>query len=301
MGGQQKDKGASDGQAKTGSPAWAVAAALVVTAINGAIAFVGWTSAESIRKQEEGAARKLAAIEKVLERGYVLYSRAAEREFVELVAGSPGLELTGPAAAYARESVREDRDGLALLEKEIADPSRHTTTRRLMEGYLALSEGDCKAAIAHLEKHGRRAPIRNYLLSAAHQRCGDRQKAIELNNEVRNMPATRPSDRIRAKAIHNNGHALMLDDRPDEAIGYFQDALKADPTLYGVYYNLAGAQSALGHHEDAIRSLCRYARSHDAAVVDEVESDPDKLFLGLRKRLGPEWKRKLESRLAGCT
>ncbi len=282
------------------SQGWTAAAALIVTAINGAIAFFGWTSAESIKKHETDAARKLTAIEKVLERGYILYARAAEREFVDIVANSPGIELTGPAAVHAKASIREDRDGLDLLEKEIVDKQKHVMTRHLMEGYLALAEGDCKGAIAHLEKYSRQIPVRNYLLSAAHQRCGNREKAIELNNEVRKMPATRPSDRIRAKAIHNTGHALLLDRRAEEAVGYFKEALKADPTLYGVYYNFAAAHSALGQQDEAIKKLCRYAQSHDTSVIDEIESDPDKLFLKLRHSLGYQWKTLLATQLARC-
>lgn len=295
-----KDKSIGDTQREPKTQGWATAAAVLVTAINGGIAFYGWTSAESIKKHETDAATKLAAIQQVLERGYILYARASEREFVDLVANNPGLELTGPAADYAKASVREDRDSLEILENEISQ-QKHKPTRYLMEAYLALARGDCKDAIINLEqRYPKETPVRYLLLATAYQRCGNVQKSIEQNNKVRELPITRPSERIKAKALNNNGNAFVLNGRLQEAIDYYQAALKADPSLYGVNYNLAAAYSRLGRQEEAMKRLCLYARSHDGNVINEVESDPDKDFDNLRQALGSSWKTRLTARLDSC-
>jgi tetratricopeptide (TPR) repeat protein len=293
--GQAQDGGGKDNK----TPPWIIAATVVVTAINGAIAFVGFNSAKAISEHENAAKAKLQAIQQVTERGYILYARAAERDFTELVAASPGIGLTGPTVQHAIATVKEDKESLDILEKEVP-PEKRQPVRYLMEGYLQIVRGDCKEAITTLEKYPRDVALKYLMLASAHQLCGNRPKAIELNNRVKDLPVTRPADRIKAKALNNNGNAMMKDQKYDDAVDYYRRALKADGSLYGVHYNLAAAFSRLGQYDEAVRHLCRYKASHDANVADEVESDPDKDFDGLQKDLGAGWKGVLMTRLAAC-
>ncbi|MFZ5834905.1 MAG: tetratricopeptide repeat protein [Pseudomonadota bacterium] len=278
---------------------WMVAAGLIVTAINGAIAFYGWSSAKSIGEYEATAQSKLKSIQLVAERGYVLYAKAAEREFIDLVASSPGIEFTGVAANSAKESVREYKRTLDILEKEIAAENLQPT-QHLMEGYLNIVDGDCKSAIRNLEMYSKDISIKYLLLSTAHMRCGNINKSIELNNKVRDLPVTKPSDRIKAKALNNNGNAMVKMGQLDDAITYYLDALSADPSLYTVRYNLSAAYSKQMNQQEALRWLCKYEASSDANVINEVESDPDNEFVELIKYLGSNWKTKLAKQLIDC-
>lgn len=285
------------GESKAAS--WVGLAALIITAINGAIAFYGWNTAKSIGEHEASAKAKLEAIQHVVERGYILYARASERDFIDLVANSPGIELTGPAADLAKKSVLEDKNSLDILEREISQDKRQPT-RYLMEGYLQLIGGNCKEAVSVLEKYSKEIPIKYLLLASAHQKCGNTQRSVELNNRVRDLPITRPSDRIKAKALNNNGNAMVKSGQLAEALPYYEAAIRADPSLYGVNYNLAALHSIMGKQDEAVRRLCLYKATHDGNVISEVESDPDNDFLKLRQNLGPKWKDKLAARLSSC-
>jgi tetratricopeptide (TPR) repeat protein len=278
---------------------WAGLAVLIVTAINGLIAFYGWNEAKSIGEHEASAKAKLDAIQQVVERGYILYARASERDFIELVANSPGIELTGRSADLAKASIREDKVSLDILEREISQ-ERRQPVRFLMEGYLQIIDGHCKEAIAALEHYPKEIPIKYLLLATAQKRCGNPQKSIELNNRVRDLPFTKPNDRIKAKALNNNGNTMSNSGNYDDARSYYEAALKADPSLYGVNYNLAALHSRMGKQDDAVQRLCAYSGWHDGNVIDEVESDPENAFVKLRESLGSSWKDKLTARLSSC-
>jgi tetratricopeptide (TPR) repeat protein len=297
--GQKTDKSDDKAGGESRAASWAGLAALVVTAINGAIAFYGWNTAKSIGEHEATAKTKLEAIQQVVERGYILHARAAERDFIDMVANSPGIELTGPAADVAKASILEDKNSLDVLEREIPPQKRHPV-RYLIEGYLQIIGGNCKEAITLLEKYSKEIPVKYLLLATAHQRCGNTQKSVEMNNRVRELPITRPSDRIKAKALNNNGNAMVRSGQLGEALVYYEAAIRADPSLYGVNYNLAALHSRMGKQDRAVRRLCIYQASHDGNVVAEVESDPDNDFVKLRQHLGPAWKSRLTTLLGSC-
>lgn len=280
-------------------PSWSTAAALLVTAINGGIAFYGWNSAKDIQEYDEAAKNKLSAIQQVVERGYILYARGLEREFTELIANNPGTELTGVAVEQLRSSIEEDSKSLETLEKEIPQDKR-LPIKFLMDGFLVYLQGDCHKAISSLSQYSKETPVKYLLLASANQRCGNTQQAIALNNKVKDLPMTRPSVRIKAKAVSNNGNSSIRNGQFNEAISYFKSALQIDPTLYGVNYNLAIAYTKLGKQEDAIKALCRYKTVHDGNVIEEVESDPDNDFQQLISSLGTDWKKKLEDKLNAC-
>ena len=112
------------------------------------------------------------------------------------------------------------------------------------------------------------------------------------------MPVTRPTDRIKAKALANIGSGYLAVGPPyDEAMRYYEDALKADRTLYTVHYNIAIIHIKLKDFRKALESLCAYKTYHDGDVVRALEQDDDGHFKPLIDELTSPV---LRQRISGC-
>lgn len=277
---------------------WAAVAAIVVAAINGGITLVGWSSAESIRKQEEIAKARLENIEQAASRGYQLYARAVERDFIEQVAYGPAVEASGPKADSVQTSAKEYLEILSSLEKDLKPPERQLTVRYLLQGYLYVVNGPCEKAIEALEQYKPEVPAKLHLLAVAYARCKNPSKAAELNNKVRDMPIARPTDRIKAKVIANIGSDYLVGDPPyNEAMRYYEEALKADRTLYEVHYNIAIIHIRRGDIDKALRALCAFKAYYDGDVIRALEQDKDGDFRQFIEKFS---RPALEQRISGC-
>jgi tetratricopeptide (TPR) repeat protein len=110
----------------------------------------------------------------------------------------------------------------------------------------------------------------------------------------------RPTDHIVAKSLNNQGNTVLQKGDVPLAIRYFEKALKRDPSLYGVHYNIAAAYVRISEFEKAIDHLCKYHLSHDGDALTEIETDPDDDFRPLINRLGDSWKQELVTRFQRC-
>ncbi len=279
---------------------FAAAAALIVTAINGLIAYYGWSKADDIAKVADSVKSKAAVIRKITDSSYFLYTRQMERELLELMVDLPGLELTGKRTQDIKAQIRQGVENLESLENEVPTEKR-TTARFLLRGFLALDAKDCRGAIQNLQQYNSEVPIKYLLLGSAHRKCKEFDEALEMNQKVQELSLYRPTDRIVAKSLNNQGNtALMKGDMP-LAIQYFEKALKRDPSLYGVHYNIAAAYARISMFKKAIKHLCKYRLSHDGDVLTEIETDPDDDFRLLMDQLGGRWEQKLMTHFQRCT
>jgi tetratricopeptide (TPR) repeat protein len=275
-----------------GSSALVIAAGLLVAAINGFVAYYGWTSAKDVNEIAEKAKAKLEAMQAIVDRSYGLFTTALERDFNETVIYEPGIELTGKSTDDAVASAKEDLNSLEILDAQIVQEKR-LPLKHLISGFVQLRE-DCKKSIEELNQYPKDTPVKLSLLASAYLRCGNQQKAMELNNRIIHLPITKPSDRLKAKAESNNGNAAIKNGEYAEAIEDYKAAVKTDSTLYGVYYNMAIAFTKNNNSTAAIAALCNYQSFHDGNVLDEIQTDPDNDFKILIDVLGSGWRAKLK-------
>lgn len=277
---------------------FAAAVTLVISALNGFVAFHGWSSAKDIREVAEQSKDKQKAIDQVLEGSYFLYARAVEREVSELVAELPGIDLTGSHTQEIKDAIRKVRDNLALLEQQVKSENR-LPTRHLVEGFIALDSKNCTSAIQSLNAYAKESPVKYHLLGIAYTKCGQLDQADGAYRKVLEISPFRPTDRLKAKAVSNLGNNDVRRKDFQSALGQYDRALRIDPATYGVYFNKAAALSLSGRYPEAMKALCEYGKRHDAPVVKEMESERDldglKAFLG---KEGGDWKTRLIADLA---
>ena len=82
-------------------------------------------------------------------------------------------------------------------------------------------------------------------------------RLAEAENAYRGALALAPAD---PAVIHNLGVAIAAQGRDRTAIGYFEEALRADPDFVSAHYNQAVALMRLGETQEAIKAFGRAAK-----------------------------------------
>jgi tetratricopeptide (TPR) repeat protein len=95
-----------------------------------------------------------------------------------------------------------------------------------------------------------------------------------------------PRDRGRARALLEQGKIFYRDDKDDEAVAAFQEAIKLDPELAEARFRLGLGYTALGKHEEAeaeykkaVEVFKKYLSEHDDD--SEAHYDLGQTYAGL--------------------
>lgn len=280
---------------------WKLLLALCTTvniAISGGISYFGYSKAEEINKTNKDAEGKLASINSINELSYTLFARSAERDFDETIGNSPGTERKGEETELERAQIRFDIDKLTEPEKSISG-EKHPI-KHLMQGYLLQTEHRNEEAIKEYNEYKKNSPTKNLLLGTALARTKHLSEAIELNNKIIYAIGIRPSNRMRAKAQMNNGNIMRMQGHIDDALALYKAAINTDKTLYLAHYNLAALLAAKDDLNGAITELCNYVSFGNDQIQNDIIDDADSDFATIRKSLGQNWERALNSKLSEC-
>src|SRR5689334_6159159 len=83
-----------------------------------------------------------------------------------------------------------------------------------------------------------------------------------------------PVDRGRARALLEQGKIFYRDDKDDEAVAAFQEAIKLDPELAEARFRLGLGYAALGKHEEAEKEYKKAVEVYKKYLA-EHDSDPE--------------------------
>jgi tetratricopeptide (TPR) repeat protein len=219
--------------------------------------------------------------------GYVLFTQAIEREFVELIANLGSIEANTQFKNEVRRIIDEYRANLDRLEQKIP-PGSQQQTKYLLNGFLSIADGQYKKAILTLEQYSNSKELiaKYYLMGVAYALDKDNANAAKFYSRVLEQTAVKSPDvRLSAKAKSNLGNAALRRNDYAAAIRLHKEALNIDPTLHGIYVNLAEATLRLAENDKldlavqqgvALGYLCKATISIPAdAIVASVLKHQD--------------------------
>jgi tetratricopeptide (TPR) repeat protein len=271
-------------------------------AISGYNSYIGYSSQKDITELKNTAESTQKFTNQLAVSTYELYSRAVERELTEQVAEMPGIELLDSKSAEIKQIIERTSETLTQLESSLKGDGAKLTTRHLLDGFLAVASKSCKTAISSLEKYDKDTPLKHHLLGVAHTQCSEYSKAnIEFNREIELLPYSQ-TKRMKAKALNDIANNQIRGKQYDAAKISFQDALKADPSAAGIYYNIAALEAITGNPAQAIESLCEYGKRLSSSILQEVETDPDDAFKNVKSFLSKNgsWQEQFVKEMKAC-
>lgn len=285
---------------KINGEVFASAALLIVTALNAMIAFWGYNKAKDISKLHEKAKNQCSDITELREELYNLHVRSIERRLSELLRESPGIELKGTKSDKVKNEFEGALKSLTSLEKDISVDKR-SKIGFLIEGFLCIIRIDYDNAIIKLNQYDQETPEKYWLLGAAYLRLKKPDLAEAALAKGRESIRNFGSNYILAKLMVTKALIFAYKKDYELALRLYKQALEYDPSYYLVHYNCACVYSILGRYDEAIDSLCKFAKYHDADVIEEIDSDTDHDFDNLLKHFGDNWRSELRHRVALCS
>jgi tetratricopeptide (TPR) repeat protein len=289
------------------------AVAVLVTALNAIVGYWGFSNAKDIAslvKEAEAklerisslakeAETKFRAISQVTEDVYYFQAKSLEREVMDLLKDLPGIELTGPKSEKVKSEIRRSHKSMETLELTLPVEKR-SKAKFLAEGFLCFIKKDYEGAVDKLKEYDQETPEKYLLLGQAYRKLKKLDRAEDVLNKVGELTKTNRANTILAKSLNTRANLASDKGNYDEALLFYKQALQYDPNLYGIHYNCAAVNCLKGRYEDALISLCSFAKYHDGDVIAQVELDSDHDFDSLKKFLGDNWKNKLRQRLSYC-
>ena len=218
------------------------------------------------------------------DRGYVLFTQAMEREFVELIANLPSIEGSTDAKKEVHRIVEEYRSNLDQLELRIL-PAARRQTRFLLTGFLQISEGRFSDAVSTLGQYpnGKEVIAKHYLIGVAYAFAKDNSSANTAYSQVlEHIPVKSADLRLVAKSKSNLGNAAIRSGDFVRAQVLFKEALDTDPTLHGAYVNLAEAILRLAEKDKVALALQR-PKAFECLCRATIAIKPDDIFKSLTK------------------